>query len=246
MFLAMRYAYTVYLFGGEPFRAALLDERVDPLLRALGLVPEPAIAERSWRVALPTFQRPSGDVGAHYLVTVPPGVWPRCTDPCRQMLPNETDAAEVNTITKVTKVFNGSIPAKPWPSAICAMTRLSASQCASATTPANTLLNALTRAVEGTDLASRYGFYAFPEVGSAPLTVTEAPRGGSVLPLLLAAAAGFVYFRSQGGGLGRFGRVPTTIKAGRLRKLARRKWHEGKYAEAKRLERRANQISRSA
>lgn len=241
----MRYVYTLYLFGGENFPPRLMDERVDPLLRAMGLVPEPAIAERSWRVALPTFQRATADISPHYLVTVPPGAWPRCTDPCQQMLPNETDAAEVNTITKVTKAFSGDIPAKPWPAAICAISRLSATQCASSTTPANSLLNALTRNVEGTDLASRYGFYAFPEVGAAPLAPVVASRGSALPWLLLVAAAGAAYMQS-GGGLsgGGLGRMPRTTKAYRLRKLAQRRRHEGRFLEARRLEDRANRISR--
>lgn len=244
----MRYVYTLYFFGGESAPASLMDERVDPLLRALGLVPAPAIAERSWRVALPTFQRATADVSPHYLVTVPSGVWPRCTDPCQQMLPNETDAAEVNTITKVTKVFEGNIPAKPWPPSICAMTRLSASQCSSGATAANTLLNALTRAVEGTDLASRFGFYVFPEVGSAALAPVAAPaRSSSILPIALLVGA-FAYYQTQGGGLrglGSFGRTNAFAKASRLRKLAQRYRHEGRYGKARSLERRANQISRS-
>lgn len=242
----MRYVYTLYFFGGESAPARLLDERVDPLLRALGLAPSPAIAERSWRVALPTFQRATADVSAHYLVTVPSGAWPRCTDPCQQMLPNETDAAEVNTITKITKAFEGDIPAKPWPASICAMTRLSASQCSSSATAANTLLNALTRAVEGTDLASRYGFYVFPEVGAAALAPVAPARSSTWPLLLLVAGAGYAYMQSGGGGLRGLGRTNTNAKASRLRKLAQRYRHEGRYSKARALEHRANQISRSA
>jgi hypothetical protein len=66
--------------------------------------------------------------------------------------------------------------------------------------------------------------------------------------LLLIAGAGYAYMQSGGGlrGLGALGRTNTSAKASRLRKLAQRYRHEGRYVKARALEHRANQISRSA
>lgn len=245
-----RYVFTQYLFGGGAFPAPLMDARVDSVLRGLGLTPEPARVEATRRVPFPV-ERPAegGAPGAiEYVVTVPSGFWPRCTDPCQQTFPNDIEASEIDTISKVTKVFTGDIPSKPWTGANCAASGLPASQCTSSTSADNSLRNALSRAMAGSsgDLVTRYGFYAVSETGASPLTEVSSSGGG--MWIFLALAAGALWVKSQGAGaaMAGFGRVPPRLKATRLRKRATRLRHAGRYMEANRLERRANQITRSS
>lgn len=241
----MRYVFTQYLFGGEVFPPALMDARLDPMLRALGLTPEPAIAERSWRTPLPVFRAATADRSAFYEVTLPAGMWPRAGASLE--LPNNTDAAEVNMVTKVTKVFTGDIPARPWPSVVCSIAPSFARLCSGATgSPGSALLTFTQAALNGPgdELASRYGFFSFGEAGSAPLVEAPASSSGGLL-VLLAVAGGYAYYATRSSPLRGLGRLPKSIKTGRLRKLAQRRRHEGRYMEARRLEQRANRLSRS-
>lgn len=197
-----RYVFTQYLFGGEAFSPRIMDSLTDPALRALGLTPEPAVAVRSWRTAYPVFQAATSDEAARYVLTIPSSMdFSGTVD-----LPNSTDAAEVNTITKVEKVFEGELPAKPWSDAMCTAVGISAgsSACRSGS-PTNGVILALSRSLTGSGdeasgpLASRYGFFTRFR-GGAGVPLVEVSSSGGGLWILLALGIGAAALKASGGG----------------------------------------------
>jgi len=153
----------------------------------------------------------------------------------------------VNTITKVTKVFEGEVLPMPWPAFVCTASGFSR-PCARAD---GALLSSLISTVLGLlngpsgDLASRYGFFATGAPGRAAVVAAAPSSNGGIL-VLLAVAAGYAYYATQASPLRGLGRVPVYVKTNRLRKLAQRRRHEGRFMEARTLEQRANRLSRSS
>jgi len=172
--------------------------------------------------------------------------------------PNTTDAAEITTVTKVTKAFEGDIPSWPWPAPVFALAYLPASQRFRDGTSA--LINGLGRALAGPtretagglltdELETRYGFYAKGNVRRDVPALAEASTGSGgmgMMWLALAAVAAVVVAqraRSSAGTAG-LGRTSPIVEAARLRKRAQALRHEGKHTQARELERRANVLRR--
>jgi hypothetical protein len=223
-----RYVFTQYLFGGEPFSPRVMDSLTDPALRALGLTPSPAVAVRTWRTAYPVFRAATADEGARYELSLPSGMdFSGVVD-----LPNSTDAAEVNTITKVEKTFEGELPAKPWSDAMCSAVGITpgSSACRSGST-VNGVILALSRALTGSGdeaaspLATRYGFFARFR-GGAGVPLVEVSSSGGGLWILLALGLGAMAMKAGGAG----GAVAGLGRTFRARKRARRRRRAGHYS----------------
>lgn len=197
-----RYVFTQFFFGGGAFNPAMMDALVDPVLARLGFTTQPATVVRTWNVTRPAFQPATADQSAYYVLAVPSSVFGA---PMGVEFPNSTDSAEIDTITQVSKRFEGEIPARPWPDSFCTAAGFAAGSgpCRSGSAGSG-MINVLSRAMNGGGdelagpLVSRYGFFNRFRGGGTEALVVEASSGGGGMWVLLALAAGAIYMKSQG------------------------------------------------
>lgn len=269
--MSTRYTFTLVFAGARTMSPATMDALTNPTLRTLGAVnvqPSVVVATATVPVgqlrSLPCGE--AGDEGRGFVLpssmpwfdpTPRPTVAGGVEVPINCGIPTELSGATL-TLTMLERTFDADLPPLPWSNTLCASVGISTSS--SGRAGAMSECARFNTAAGGPRVAAQHALYAgvrdglpgsyqliYPYPGRA--SALAAPRSGGVWPLLLlVAGAGYAYMQSGGGlrGLGAFGRTNAFTKASRLRKLAQRYRHEGRYGKARALERRANQISRSA
>lgn len=225
--MATRYTFTIAFAGAGAFNPSLFDALTAGTLRVLGATNvQPAVVVSS--VSVPTQVYEGGRA-----FVLPEGGEP---------VPTELSGARL-VITKISRTFDATLPTWPWDPSLCAASGLSTRECGRYTSAGVAAQNALFAGIRDGLPGSYQTIYPYPR-GEAALVAPSSGYGG--LFAVLAVVGGYAYYATRSSPLRGLGRVPVATKTNRLRKLAQRRRHEGRFMEARRLEQRANRLSRSS
>lgn len=226
-----RYVFRLSVLGPRALTPTEIASTIDPVLRRYGFTAEPVQITQIKGLEAPVL-RMGEDLVATYRVVIPGQA--EYDTGIGVASPEAPAARAIRTLTQASVVIEGTLPAD--------------TTSPSGTTRAGSgvFSSAVFTAVNST--LGPGGFFNLSGSGRAAGLAPSGGGGGSALAILgLAATAMIMYSRpttSRGTKLFGLGSTPRSYRAQRMRKLAQRYRHAGRYIAAKKLERKANQISR--